>query len=82
MNASKLVIGVLGGVAVGTIAGILLAPNKGSKTRKKMMSKGKGFSKKLKGKFEDLYENTNDKYDTLLQDAKELVPNKGVKVKK
>jgi gas vesicle protein len=73
MNSSKVLLGILGGVAVGAIAGILLAPDKGSKTRKKIMEKSKGFADDMKEKFEDLYENVTDKYDTLLNDAKELV---------
>ena len=70
MNSSKVLLGVLGGVAVGAIAGILLAPDKGSKTRKKIMDKGKGFADDMKGKFEELYEDVTDKYENLLQDAK------------
>lgn len=79
MNSSKIVLGVLGGIAAGAIAGILLAPDKGSKTRKKILSKGKDFADDMKGKFEDLYENATDKYDTLLQDAKGFVSKNEVK---
>jgi len=79
MNSSKIVFGVLGGIAAGAIAGILLAPDKGSKTRKKILSNGKDFADDMKGKLEDLYENATDKYDTLLQDAKGLVSKNEVK---
>lgn len=79
MNSSKIVLGFLGGVAVGAIAGILLAPDKGSKTRKKIVSKSKDFSADIKGKFEDLCENVTDKYEILLQDTKGLVSNNEVK---
>lgn len=81
MNSSKVLLGILGGVAVGAMAGILLAPDKGSKTRKKIMKKGKDFADDMKEKFEDLYENVTDKYEDLLQDAKGLVSNNDVKVK-
>ena len=53
MNSSKIVLGVLGGIAAGAIAGILFAPEKGSKTRKKILNKGKDFSDEMKGKFDD-----------------------------
>jgi len=79
MNSSKVLLGVLSGVAVGALAGILLAPNKGSKTRKKIMNKGKYFADDMKGKFEELYENVTDKYEDLLHDAKGLVSNHEVK---
>lgn len=79
MNSSKIVLGVLGGIAAGAIAGILLAPDKGSKTRKKVFSKGKGFADDIKGKFEDLYENVTDKYDNILQNTSEVIKKNKVK---
>ena len=35
MKADKIILGVLGGVAVGALLGVLFAPEKGDKTRKK-----------------------------------------------
>jgi gas vesicle protein len=75
MNSSKVLLGVLGGVAAGAIAGILFAPAKGSKTRQRIMKKGKNYSDDLKNKFEELYENVTDKYENILSDAKEMVSN-------
>ena len=75
MNSSKVLLGVLGGLAAGAIAGILFAPAKGSKTRRKIMKKGKNYSDDLKNKFEELYENVTDKYESILTDAKEMVSN-------
>ena len=37
MKADKIILGVLGGVAVGALLGVLFAPDKGDKTRKKIM---------------------------------------------
>lgn len=79
MNSSKIVLGVLGGIAAGAIAGILLAPNKGSKTRKKIFSKGKDFADDMKSKFEGLYENAADKYENLLSDNKKEIMKNEVK---
>jgi gas vesicle protein len=76
MNSNKVVLGVLGGIAAGAIAGILLAPDKGSKTRKKIISKGKDFADDIKDKFEDLYENVTDKYENLLHDSKKMAAKK------
>ena len=75
MNSSKVLLGVLGGIAAGAIAGILFAPAKGSKTRKRIMKKGRNYSDDLKNKFEELYENVTDKYENILSDAKEMVSN-------
>jgi gas vesicle protein len=79
MNSSKVLLGVLGGMAAGALVGILFAPEKGSKTRKKIVYKGKGFADDLKEKFEDLYEDVTNKYENLLHDAKELVTKNEVK---
>ena len=69
----KLVLGILGGVAAGAVLGILFAPDKGTKTRKKILDKGKGYRDDFKHKFDDLYEEVSDKYEGLLNSAKEMV---------
>lgn len=79
MNSSKILLGILGGVAAGAVMGILFAPDKGSKTRKKIANKSKGLADDMKGKFEELYEDVTDKYENLLQDAKKLVASKEMK---
>jgi gas vesicle protein len=73
MNASKVIIGVLGGLAVGAVAGVLFAPAKGTKTRKRIMKKGSDYTKDLKNKFEDLYGEIATKYDNVMDEAKEFV---------
>jgi gas vesicle protein len=73
MNTSKVVIGVLGGIAVGAIAGVLFAPAKGTKTRKRIMKKGTDYTKDLKNKFEGLYSDIATKYENVMDEAKEFV---------
>lgn len=72
MNTNKVILGVLGGVAIGALAGILFAPAKGSKTRKRIMKKGSNYTKELKTKFEDMYNNVATKYDNVVEQAKEF----------
>jgi len=79
MNSTKLVLGILGGVAAGALLGVLFAPEKGSKTRKKIVDKSKDFADDMKEKFEDLYSDVTDKYENLLHDAKGLVSKNQVK---
>jgi len=43
-TSAKILLAALGGVAVGAAIGILLAPDKGSETRKKMADAAKKFS--------------------------------------
>ncbi len=73
MNSSKVLLGILGGVAAGAIAGILFAPAKGSKTRQRIMNKGKGYADDLKDKFEDLYQDVADKYKKVVEDTREMI---------
>jgi gas vesicle protein len=73
MKPNKVILGVIGGVAVGAILGILFAPHKGSKTRKKILNKGKDYADELKSKFDGVLESVTEKYDSLLDEAKEYV---------
>lgn len=52
MSKGKIVLGTLAGLAVGAIAGILFAPGKGSKTRRRIMEKGNDYIDELKSKFD------------------------------
>jgi gas vesicle protein len=63
MNSSKVLLGVLGGVAAGAIAGILFAPAKGSSTRRKITHLGEEYSDELKEKFDDLVGIIADQYE-------------------
>lgn len=87
MKASKVVLGVLGGVAVGAILGVLFAPEEGKKTRKKILSKGNSLLGKgteylskggeyvedIKNQFDDLYDDASKKYSDIVNTAKEAV---------
>jgi gas vesicle protein len=62
MAKSNVMIGLLAGAAAGAVAGILLAPGKGSETRKSLSKKGRDTMDNLKGKVNDLVDNVADKY--------------------
>jgi gas vesicle protein len=73
MNSSKVLLGILGGVAAGALLGVLFAPEKGSKTRKKIMNKANDGADALKDKFDSLLESVNEKYENIWQAKEELI---------
>lgn len=75
MNSGKLTTGVLLGAAAGAILGVLLAPDKGSETRKKISKTSTDLKDSLKGKFTSMAEDLSSKYDEVLGNAENLVEN-------
>jgi gas vesicle protein len=73
MNSSKVLLGVLSGVAVGAIGGILFTPKKGLKTRKKILDKGNDLADKMKEKFESLFESMSQKQENVWQAEADLI---------
>lgn len=63
MSTGKILLGTLAGVAIGAAVGILLAPDKGSETRKKISRKGNEYKDGLKEKFDGLKDKYNSAVD-------------------
>ena len=59
-DASKIGIALLAGIAAGALAGILLAPEEGQETRKKLAKKARKLEEKLKDKANDLKDKAKD----------------------
>jgi gas vesicle protein len=77
MKSGNILLGVLAGVAVGALVGTLLAPDKGSNTRKKILSKGEDCIDDLKDQIEDFISAIKDKYAGKMKEAEDiLVKNK------
>ncbi|MHA4806694.1 YtxH domain-containing protein [Flavitalea flava] len=62
MSNQKLLGGLLLGVAVGALAGILLAPKKGVATRKKIIKKSRKYAKGVKDKIHDLSDSVKGRF--------------------
>ncbi len=73
MKSSKLILGAMVGLAAGTVLGILFAPQKGSKTRRKIAEKGNDYVEELTVKFNDMVNTLTQKMDTLQEEAAALV---------
>jgi len=65
-------LGFLAGAAVGALAGILLAPDKGSETRKKISKKTGDLGESLKGSFNDFVDGIKDSYANMKSEADDL----------
>lgn len=61
----KMIGALLFGAAVGGALGILLAPDKGSETRKKILAKGDDLTEGLKDKFQDFLDEIKREMETV-----------------
>ncbi len=61
-NNSKLLLGVLAGAAAGALAGLLLAPDKGSVTRNNILTRGRNTVDSLKGQVNDIVDKVSENY--------------------
>ena len=73
MKNSDVVVGILGGLAVGAILGILFAPDKGSNTRRKIAEKGTDLKDNLKGNFNDFVASIEDQYSNFTSNAEDVI---------
>ena len=73
MKADKIILGVLGGVAVGALLGVLFAPDKGDKTRKKIIDKSNDYADELKDKLDTLLGTINRKYEKIWKEGESLI---------
>ena len=70
MSTGKILFGVLAGVAAGAVLGILFAPAKGSKTRKKIAKKGMDYADELSEKLKDFMEEMTEKFESAVNKTK------------
>ncbi|MBP4142189.1 YtxH domain-containing protein [Flavobacterium sp. I-SCBP12n] len=73
MKADKVILGVLGGVAVGALLGVLFAPEKGDKTRRKIMDKSNDYAEELKDKLDSLLGSISNKYEKIWKEGESLL---------
>jgi gas vesicle protein len=69
MSAGKVLLGVLAGVAAGALVGILFAPAKGSRTRRRILKKGENYADGLKEKFNEYVDNVSEKFEQVKEEV-------------
>lgn len=72
MSNTKAVLGFVAGAAVGALVGILLAPDAGTNTRKKISGKAEDISDSLKSSYDDFVSKLKKAYSSSKGDAEEM----------
>jgi gas vesicle protein len=75
MNAGKVFLGVLVGVAVGATLGILFAPGKGTAVRRKISHKKDTIADALEEKFNEFIDGVTGKFETVKEEATRMAVN-------
>ena len=81
-NAVKLIGALLIGASIGGALGILFAPDKGSKTRKKIVRKSENITDELEEKFNNFLKEIKREVETVKSKANEFVENGKAKAEK
>lgn len=69
-GTSNAIIGFLAGAAAGTLIGILYAPDKGTKTRKKIMKQSQKLTSEVTGNLNEQVDNLKEHINDFVEDAK------------
>lgn len=72
MKISKSIILLLTGIAVGAVAGLMMAPDEGAKTRKKLLKKAKKYKKAVTEKASEYKEKASDLKENIESAANDL----------
>ncbi len=76
MNAGKVILGALAGVAAGAVLGILIAPKRGAVTRRTISIKSKKQVNDLKNKFNEFVDSVTEKFEKAKEEMVDMVEDK------
>jgi gas vesicle protein len=72
MNAGKVLLSLLAALSVGALVGVLLAPEKGTKTRRKISDNSHDMINNLTTKFDELVDSLSQKATNVKEDVKDV----------
>ena len=72
MSTSKVILGVVVGMAAGAIAGLLTAPDSGRNTRNKITQKSRGYVDDMKNKVNNFKDGFKYRLETAMNDGLHL----------
>lgn len=75
MSTGKVLMGILAGIAAGATLGVLLAPDNGSATRKKITSKGDAYVEELENKFNEFLNGITKKFESVRNESVRMAEN-------
>jgi len=70
MSASKVLLGVMVGLAAGAVIGVMLAPDSGVNTRQKLSQKGQDYADELKSRFNEFVDGFMEHVESAKDDAR------------
>ncbi len=73
MNKGKMIVTIAASVAAGALLGVLLAPDKGKKTRKQWTKKGLALKDTIKDKINMLVDDALEEYETARDKASDIL---------
>jgi gas vesicle protein len=73
MSNGKIVLGVLAGIAAGTLLGVLIAPDKGAETRRKIRQKGDDLVEGVRDGMTSMVDDVASKFDKLRGKARKTM---------
>ena len=82
MKSSNAIIGIVAGIALGATLGVLFAPSKGDKTRRKIASKTKENKDSLKHGFDEFLDSVSATDDSFKHNGEELLKKDKVSAEK